>query len=188
MFNVFVNEIIEEGFCVDLLVFGMVFFEYLDDWIIVKIVNFIVQGGFIGMLVFWDQSSVMIMVEFNEYDSQDVYLDYVIFNYWLEKEICQCFEDGDFEIQIIGFVKQIGDIVDGVLVVLEFCLLVLLLMVGVVYWYCYLLCFILLVLVCLLVLLVWQFGSLCLLGYGFDLLVVLVFFLVFVIGVFYGVQ
>ena len=50
----------------------------------------------------------MITVELNEYDSQDAHLDYVTFNHRLEKEIRQRFEDGDFEIQIIGFAKPLS--------------------------------------------------------------------------------
>lgn len=120
--------------------------------------------------------------------SQDAHLDYVTFNHRLEKEIRQRFEDGDFEIQIIGFAKQIGDIADGASAVLEFCLLALLLTAGAVYWYCHSLRFTLLALVCSLASLVWQFGSLRLLGYGLDPLAVLVPFLVFAIGVSHGVQ
>ena len=130
----------------------------------------------------------MITVELNEYDSQGAHLDYVTFNHRLEKEIRQRFEDGDFEIQIIGFAKQIGDIADGASAVLEFCLLALLLTAGAVYWYCHSLRFTLLALVCSLASLVWQFGSLRLLGYGLDPLAVLVPFLVFAIGVSHGVQ
>lgn len=132
--NAFVNEITEEGFRADPLVPGTVSPEHLDDRIIAKIANSTAQGGFIGTLVSRDQSSAMITVELNEYDSQDAHLDYVTFNHRLEKEIRQRFEDGDFEIQIIGFAKQIGDIADGASAVLEFCLLALLLTAGAVYW------------------------------------------------------
>ncbi len=186
--NAFVNEITEEGFRADPLVPGTVSPEHLDDRIIAKIANSTAQGGFIGTLVSRDQSSAMITVELNEYDSQDAHLDYVTFNHRLEKEIRQRFEDGDFEIQIIGFAKQIGDIADGASAVLEFCLLALLLTAGAVYWYCHSLRFTLLALVCSLASLVWQFGSLRLLGYGLDPLAVLVPFLVFAIGVSHGVQ
>ncbi|MBG6539856.1 MMPL family transporter [Pseudomonas aeruginosa] len=186
--NAFVNEITEEGFRADPLVPGTVSPEHLDDRIIAKIANSTAQGGFIGTLVSRDQSSAMITVELNEYDSQGAHLDYVTFNHRLEKEIRQRFEDGDFEIQIIGFAKQIGDIADGAAAVLEFCLLALLLTAGAVYWYCHSLRFTLLALVCSLASLVWQFGSLRLLGYGLDPLAVLVPFLVFAIGVSHGVQ
>ncbi|PLU87323.1 RND transporter [Pseudomonas plecoglossicida] len=186
--NAFVNEITEEGFRADPLVPGTVTPEHLDDQIIATIASSTAQGGFIGTLVSRDQSSAMITVELNEYDTQGAHLDYVAFNHRLEKEIRQQYEDGNFEIQIIGFAKQIGDIADGASAVLEFCLLALLLTAGAVYWYCHSLRFTLLALVCSLASLVWQFGSLRLLGYGLDPLAVLVPFLVFAIGVSHGVQ
>ncbi|MFK0270420.1 efflux RND transporter permease subunit [Pseudomonas asiatica] len=186
--NAFVNEITEEGFRADPLVPGTVSPDHLDDQIIATIANSTAQGGFIGTLVSRDQSSAMITVELNEYDTHGAHLDYVAFNHRLEKEIRQQFEDGEFEIQIIGFAKQIGDIADGASAVLEFCLLALLLTAGAVYWYCHSLRFTLLALVCSLCSLVWQFGSLRLLGYGLDPLAVLVPFLVFAIGVSHGVQ
>ena len=186
--NAFVNEITEEGFRADPLVPGTVTPEHLDDEIIATIANSSAQGGFIGTLVSRDQSSAMITAELNEFDANGAHLDYVAFNHALEKEIRQRFENSDFEVQMIGFAKQIGDIADGASAVLEFCLLALLLTAAAVYWYCHSLRFTLLALVCSLASLVWQFGSLRLLGYGLDPLAVLVPFLVFAIGVSHGVQ
>ena len=57
-----------------------------------------------------------------------------------------------------------------------------------VWWYCRSVVFTFVALVCSLVSLVWQFGTLQLLGYGLDPLAVLVPFLVFAIGVSHGVQ
>ena len=57
-----------------------------------------------------------------------------------------------------------------------------------VYWYCRSVRFTLLPIACSLASLVWQFGTLRLLGYGLDPLAVLVPFLVFAIGVSHGVQ
>ncbi len=186
--NSFVNEITEEGFRADPLIPGTVTPERLDGEIIDKIANSTAQGGFIGTLVARDQSSAMITAELNEFDAGGERLDYVAYNQVLEQQIRQQFEDGDFEIQIIGFAKQIGDIADGASAVLEFCLLALLLTAAAVYWYCHSVRFTLLALGCSLTSLVWQFGSLRLLGYGLDPLAVLVPFLVFAIGVSHGVQ
>jgi len=54
-------------------------------------------------------------------------IDYIAYNHILEDQIRKKFEDGNFEIQIIGFAKQIGDIADGASSVLEFCAVALLL-------------------------------------------------------------
>ncbi|MDH4569011.1 RND family transporter [Pseudomonas sp. BN414] len=186
--NSFVNEITEEGFRADPLIPGTVTPERLDKEIIGKIASSTAQGGFIGTLVSRDQSSAMITAELNEVDASGAHLDYVAYNRVLEQQIRAKFEDAKFEIQIIGFAKQIGDIADGASAVLEFCLLALLLTAAAVYWYCHSVRFTLLALGCSLTSLVWQFGSLRLLGYGLDPLAVLVPFLVFAIGVSHGVQ
>ncbi|AOE86040.1 efflux RND transporter permease subunit [Pseudomonas sp. TCU-HL1] len=186
--NSFVNEITEEGFRADPLIPGTVTPERLDKEIIGKIASSTAQGGFIGTLVSRDQSSAMITAELNEVDASGAQLDYVAYNQILEQQIRAKFEDAGFEIQIIGFAKQIGDIADGAAAVLEFCLLALLLTAAAVYWYCHSVRFTLLALGCSLTSLVWQFGSLRLLGYGLDPLAVLVPFLVFAIGVSHGVQ
>ncbi|MDH4608105.1 efflux RND transporter permease subunit [Pseudomonas sp. BN102] len=186
--NSFVNEITEEGFRADPLIPGTVTPERLDEEIIGKIASSTAQGGFIGTLVSRDQSSAMITAELNEVDASGAHLDYVAYNQILEQQIRAQFEDAKFEIQIIGFAKQIGDIADGASAVLEFCLLALFLTAAAVYWYCHSVRFTLLALACSLTSLVWQFGSLRLLGYGLDPLAVLVPFLVFAIGVSHGVQ
>ncbi len=186
--NSFVNEITEEGFRADPLIPGTVTPERLDQGIVDRIASSTAQGGFTGTLVARDQSSAMITAELNELDENGQQLDYVAYNQVLEQQIRAQFEDEAFEIQIIGFAKQIGDIADGASAVLEFCLLALLLTAAAVYWYCHSVRFTLLALGCSLTSLVWQFGSLRLLGYGLDPLAVLVPFLVFAIGVSHGVQ
>jgi predicted RND superfamily exporter protein len=146
------------------------------------------QGGFVGTLVSHDQRSAMIVAEIQEYDKDGKKVDYIVYNRLLEEQIRAKFEDGDYEIQIIGFAKQIGDIADGASAVVEFCGIALLLTALAVYWYCHSIRFTILPIVCSLTSLVWQFGALRLLGYGLDPLAVLVPFLVFAIGVSHGVQ
>lgn len=186
--NAFVNEITEEGFRADPLVPGTVTPDRLNDEIIARIANSTAQGGFIGTLVSRDQNSAMITAELHEFDVSGERLDYVAYNRVLEQQIREQFEDSEFEIQIIGFAKQVGDIADGATAVLVFCLLAMLLTAAAVYWYCHSVRFTLLVLGCSLASLIWQFGSLHLLGFGLDPLAVLVPFLVFAIGVSHGVQ
>ncbi|MDE2442581.1 MAG: MMPL family transporter, partial [Betaproteobacteria bacterium] len=134
-----------------------------------------------------DQTSAMIVAELAEVDKDGNKIDYVAYNDKLEG-LRKQFEDADFEIQIIGFAKQIGDIADGASSVLEFCAVALLLTAGAVYWYCHSVRFTILPIVCSFTSLVWQFGALRLLGFGLDPLAVLVPFLVFAIGVSHGVQ
>ena len=186
--NSFVNEITEEGFRADPLIDGTITPGQLDEATVKKIREATARGGFIGTLVSRDESSAMVTAEIIEYDREGKKVDYVAYNHVLEAQIRQKFEDAHFEVQIIGFAKQIGDIADGASAVLEFCVIALLLTAAAVYWYCHSLRFTVLPIVCSLTSLVWQFGALHLLGYGLDPLGVLVPFLVFAIGVSHGVQ
>ncbi|WP_326537395.1 efflux RND transporter permease subunit [Pseudorhodoferax sp.] len=185
--NVFVNEITEEGFRADPIIPGTVTPGQLDATTVADIARSTALGGFIGVLVAHDETSAMVTAELNEYDRDGRHIDYVAYNQLLE-QLRGKFEDQDFEVQIIGFAKQIGDIADGAAAVLEFCAVALLLTAAAVYWYCRSLPLTLLPLACSLASLVWQFGALRLLGFGLDPLGVLVPFLVFAIGVSHGVQ
>ena len=185
--NSFVNEITEEGFRADPLISGTVTPDQLNSENIAGIQRSASQGGFVGTLVSRDQTSAMIVAELAEVDKDGNKIDYVSYNDKLEA-LRKQFEDADFEIQIIGFAKQIGDIADGASSVLEFCAVALLLTAGAVYWYCHSLRFTLLPIICSFTSLIWQFGALRLLGFGLDPLAVLVPFLVFAIGVSHGVQ
>ena len=186
--NSFVNEITEEGFRADPIIDGTITPDQLNAETIANIRRATAQGGFVGTLVSRDETSAMITAELIEVDKDGHKLDYIAYNHILEEKIRQPFEDAGFEIQIIGFAKQIGDIADGARSVLKFCAIALLLTAAAVYWYCHSLRFTLLPIVCSLTSLVWQFGALRLLGYGLDPLAVLVPFLVFAIGVSHGVQ
>jgi predicted RND superfamily exporter protein len=186
--NTFVNEITEEGFRADPLIAGTITPEQLTPELIGGIRQAASQGGFIGTMVSRDEAGAMVVAELAETDRDGRHLDYVAYNRILEQQIRAKFEDKDFEVQIIGFAKQIGDIADGASAVLEFCAIALVLTALAVYWYCRSIAFTLLPVACSLASLVWQFGTLRLLGYGLDPLAVLVPFLVFAIGVSHGLQ
>jgi predicted RND superfamily exporter protein len=186
--NTFVNEITEDGFRADPIIPGTVTPDRLDDDTVAGIARSTALGGYVGTLVARDQSSAMITAELNEYDANGVHIDYVAYNDVLEKQLRAKFEDAGYEVQIIGFAKQIGEIADGAAAVLEYCIVALLLTAAAVWWYCRSVRFTLLPLACSLASLVWQFGTLRLMGFGLDPLAVLVPFLVFAIGVSHGVQ
>lgn len=186
--NSFVNEITEEGFRSQPIIPGTVTPANLTDDSITQIRRSTVEGDFIGSLVSHDQKGAMITAEIGELGADGKKIDYVQYNHLLEEKIRKPFEDAGYDVQIIGFAKQIGDIADGAKSVLIFCLIALLLTALAVYWYCRSIRFTILPIVCSLTSLVWQFGTLRLLGYGLDPLGVLVPFLVFAIGVSHGVQ
>jgi predicted RND superfamily exporter protein len=186
--NSFVNEITEDGFRSQPIIPGTVTPASLTPQVIDQIRRSTVEGDYIGSLVSHDQQSAMITAEIGEVGLDGKKIDYIQYNHLLEKKLRAPFEDGDYEVQIIGFAKQIGDIADGAKAVLVFCLIALVLTALAVYWYCHSIRFTILPIVCSLTSLVWQFGTLKLLGYGLDPLGVLVPFLVFAIGVSHGVQ
>ncbi|MDN7179406.1 efflux RND transporter permease subunit [Caballeronia sp. SEWSISQ10-4 2] len=186
--NAFVNEITEDGFRANPVIDGTITPDQLTPQIITKIRRSATDGGYIGTLVSHGEGSAMITAELNERDSAGKVLDYVAFNHLLETQIRKPFEDTGYEIQIIGFAKQIGDIADGATAVLGFCGVALLLTALAVYWYSHSIRFTILPIACSLTSLAWQFGTLRLLGFGLDPLAVLVPFLVFAIGVSHGVQ
>ncbi len=186
--NSFVNEVTEDGFRADPIINGTIAPEGLTPELITKIQRATNQGGFVGTLVSNDQKSAMIVAELAEYGRDGKRMDYVAFNRLLEDNIRKKFENDKFEIEMTGFAKQIGDIADGASAVLEFCGIALLLTALAVYWYSHSIRLTILPIVCSLTSLVWQFGTLRLLGFGLDPLAVLVPFLIFAIGVSHGVQ
>ncbi|MCA8031266.1 efflux RND transporter permease subunit [Burkholderia cepacia] len=186
--NAFVNEITEDGFRANPVIDGTITPDQLTPAVVAKIRQSAINGGYVGTLVSHDEGSAMITAELNERDAAGKTLDYVEFNHLLDSQIRKPYEDSGYEIQIIGFAKQIGDIADGAKAVLGFCGVALLLTALAVYWYCHSVRFTVLPIVCSLTSLVWQFGTLKLLGFGLDPLAVLVPFLVFAIGVSHGIQ
>ncbi|MFL9872898.1 efflux RND transporter permease subunit [Paraburkholderia megapolitana] len=185
--NTYINEITEDGFRAQPVIDGSITSDQLTPKLVEHIRQSTTEGGYIGTLVSHNQSSAMITAELNERNATGKPLDYVKFNRELEKLRAQ-YEDAGYEIQIIGFAKQIGDIADGATAVLGFCGIALVLTALAVYWYSHSLRFTVLPIVCSLTSLVWQFGTLKLLGFGLDPLGVLVPFLVFAIGVSHGIQ
>jgi predicted RND superfamily exporter protein len=187
--NVFFTEITEDGFRAEPVAGGDIVPEKLNSEVIAQMRQRTTAGGHIGTLVARDQSSALITAELSDTDPRTgKKLDYIQFNRLLEEKIRRPFENAKVEIQIIGFAKQIGDIADRSDEVTRFFAVAFLLTGLAVYWYCRSIRLTLLPLACSLTSLVWQFGTLQLLGFGLDPLAILVPFLVFAIGVSHGIQ
>jgi predicted RND superfamily exporter protein len=184
-----VLEITEEGFMAEDVIGGNITPDALNPEKIARIKRNVVVGGYIGQLVATDNSSAMVVADLLEYDPvTKKSLDYLDLSEKLEQAVRQKLETPEFDIQIIGFAKQIGDIADGATSVLRFFLLAFMLTAAAVYMYSRSWVLTVLPLACSLASVVWQFGTLRLLGYGLDPLAILVPFLVFAIGVSHGVQ
>ena len=182
-------QITEEGMKAEDVIGGDVTVKTLTPEAIVGIRERTIIGGFVGSLVANDGSGAMVVAELVDPDPvTGKPLDYVELDHRLETELRAKFSDAEFDVQIIGFAKQMGDIIAGAAGVVKFFALAFVLTALAVYWYTRSIMLTVLPLVCSLVSVVWQFGTITLLGFGLDPLAVLVPFLVFAIGVSHGVQ
>ena len=184
-----VLQITEEGFKAHDVIGGNITPEKINAAQIATIRESVIEGGYVGSLVANDYSGAMVVADLLDYDPRSkARTDYIELGKRIEREIRGKFESPAVEIQIIGFAKQISDVAEGAKSVLEFFAIAFVLTALAVYGYSRSFAFTFAALICSLVSLVWQFGTLQLLGFGLDPLAVLVPFLVFAIGVSHGVQ
>ena len=187
--NTRVMQVTEEGYEARDVIGGDITPEKLDAATVARIRDNVIQGGYMGSLVAGDSSGAMVTADLLDADPRSkAPTDYIALGPKIEQELRAKFEDSEIEIQIIGFAKQISDIAEAAQGVVLFFVLAFVLTALAVYWYCRSWAFTAAALLCSLVSLVWQFGTLQLLGYGLDPLAILVPFLVFAIGVSHGVQ
>ena len=182
-------QITEEGMKAEDVIGGDITVKTIDEQSIESIRERTIIGGFVGGLVANDYSGAMVTAELSDPDPKTgEKLNYLEFNKRLETELRAQFADKDYDVQIIGFAKQMGEIGDGAKSVVQFFALAFVLTTLAVYWYTRSVPLTFLPLICSLVSVVWQFGTITLLGFGLDPLAILVPFLVFAIGVSHGVQ
>jgi hypothetical protein len=187
--NTRVYELTEEGLQAEDVIGGTVTADALNTEQITRIRDRVVRGGYMGNLVANDNTAAMVVADLLEEDpNTHQQLDYLDLAKKLETDIRAKLQTPEQEIEIIGFAKRIGDIADGAKSVAEFFGLATLLTIGAVFWYCRSWALTFLPILCSMTSVIWQFGTLRILGYGLDPLGVLVPFLVFAIGVSHGVQ
>lgn len=186
--NVFYTEITEEGFSAEPIIGGDVTLDSLTAETTEKIKKRVVAGGYVGSLVARDHTSALVVAEIHsENPATQQRVDFIELGKALE-QLRQKHEDEHVEIQILGFAKEMGDIAEKGGDVLQYVLLAMTLTAAAVYWYCHSIRLTLLTIACSLVSIVWQFGTLSLMGYGLDPFAMLMPFLVFSIGVSHGIQ
>ncbi|AVR87126.1 efflux RND transporter permease subunit [Thauera aromatica] len=147
----------------------------------------IARSGEIGQLVALDARSSVIYVPLLARDAGGRELDYAVFAEHLEA-LRTKYEAEGVGIHITGFAKLVGDLIDGVRVVLVFFALAVAIATATVFWYTRCVRSTLLVVAASLVAVVWQLGLLPTLGYVLDPYSILVPFLVFAIGMSHGAQ
>ncbi len=149
----------------------------------------ILKAGILGKLVANDFSGALISAQLQEIDPDTGQkLDYIQVASLLEERLRANNHNNNIDIHIIGFAKVIGDITDGTRHVLLFFIIAFVITALLVFLYAQSLKLAILPLLSSLVAVVWQIGSLPLLGFGIDPMSILVPFLVFAIGVSHGVQ
>jgi predicted RND superfamily exporter protein len=97
-------------------------------------------------------------------------------------------EGSGVEVRMIGYAKVVGDIADGAMSVVVFAVVTIVLTLLAVWFYVQSFKVALVPIVCSIIAVIWQLGTLVLLGFGIDPLGLLVPFLIFAIGVSHGVQ
>lgn len=148
------------------------------------------RAGVVGSLVANDYRSSLIVVPLMAQDADGNAIDYKKLADAIE-EIRQKYTnsaDHDVNMYIIGFAKLTGDLIDGLNLVMLFFLAAAVIAVAIIFSYTRCMRSSLLVLSCSIVAVVWQLGSVTLLGYDLDPFSMLVPFLVVAIGVSHGAQ
>jgi predicted RND superfamily exporter protein len=148
----------------------------------------IVKSGEVGRLVSGDFTGAMVWANLLEENPQTgEKLDYREVAAQLEA-IRTDFENERQTVHIIGFAKIVGDISDGATSVVWFFLIALVITAVLLYLYSRSVWLTVLPLTCSMVAVIWQMGTLSLLGYSLDPMNILTPFLIFAIGVSHGVQ
>lgn len=148
----------------------------------------IVKSGEVGRLVSNDFSGAMVWANLLEEDPQTgEQLDYRRVASELE-DIRTRFQNDAQTVHIIGFAKIVGDISDGARSVGWFFLVALIITAVLLYLYTHSIWLTVLPLVCSMAAVIWQMGTLSMLGYSLDPMNILTPFLIFAIGVSHGVQ
>ena len=157
----------------------------------------LLKSAYVGRLVANDFTGAMIVANLLEIDpATGKRIDYQQVAGELEKKIRERFITSDrgisvqaaIDVHIIGFAKVVGDITEGAARVVVFFGIAFVITAVFVYWFTRSPALTLIPLVCSLIAVVWQLGSLTLVGFGIDPMSILVPFLVFAIAVSHGVQ
>ena len=169
----------------------------------------ILKAGIVGRLVATDFSGALVSAVVLEEDANGKPVDPIRVAQDLEEKVRERIEGTAVDVQargvsaddlakgrgsygvdvaMIGFAKVVGDIAEGALSVIIFAISTLVLTLLAVWVYCQSFRVALVPVVCSVIAVVWQLGTLVVLGYGIDPLGLLVPFLIFAIGVSHGVQ
>ncbi|RJX80575.1 RND family transporter [Pseudomonas sp. LS-2] len=158
--------------------------------------NNVLKSGQVGRLVANNFKSSIIDVPLQEFypDPTDqgklLPLDYRQFSHQLEEKIRDKYEaqNPNVDIHIVGFAKKVGDLIDGLIMVVMFFGIAFLITLVLLMWFTRCLRSTVAVLSTTLIAVIWQLGLMHVVGFGLDPYSMLVPFLIFAIGISHGVQ
>jgi predicted RND superfamily exporter protein len=153
-----------------------------------KVRENILKAGIRGRLVANDFSGALISAVVLEADATGRPIDPITVSHALEERVRARIQNSAIDVHIIGFAKVVGDIADGAASVVVFAIVTILLTLLAVWYYVQSFKVAVVPVLCSIIAVIWQLGTLVLLGYGIDPLGLLVPFLIFAIGVSHGVQ
>jgi predicted RND superfamily exporter protein len=192
--NVRYMEVVEDGIEAG----NVVDSEFVPtDEALAKVRENILKAGIRGRLVANDFSGALISAIVLEKDATGRAIDPIKVARMLEERVREKLQGSDvlvqaegspIDVHMIGFAKVVGDIADGAMSVIVFAIVTILLTLLAVWYYVQSLKVAVVPIVCSIVAVLWQLGTLVLMGYGIDPLGLLVPFLIFAIGVSHGVQ
>lgn len=149
----------------------------------------VLRSGEVGNLVANNFQSALIYVPLNEINPETgEQLDYAQFSQTLETQIRDQYSSATINIQIVGFAKVVGDLIEGANQVGMFFILAIIITFVMLFLYSRCVRSSLIVLSCSIIAVIWQLGIIHLIGSGINPYSMLVPFLVFAIGVSHGVQ
>ncbi|WP_447590944.1 efflux RND transporter permease subunit [Aquipseudomonas campi] len=158
--------------------------------------NNVLKSGQVGRLVANNfKSSIVDVPLLESYPNPDnqselLTLDYRQFSHELEEKIRDKFQNQNpnVQIHIVGFAKKVGDLIDGLIMVVAFFAIAFLITLVLLYWFSWCIRSTISVLSTTLIAVIWQLGLMHLVGFGLDPYSMLVPFLIFAIGISHGVQ
>ncbi len=158
--------------------------------------NNVLKSGQIGRLVANNFKSSIVDVPLLESypDPNDqgtlLKLDYRQFSHELEEKIRDKYQaqNPNVKVHVVGFAKKVGDLIDGLVMVVAFFGIAFLITLVLLYWFTLCIRSTIAVLSTTLVAVLWQLGLMHTVGFGLDPYSMLVPFLIFAIGISHGVQ
>ncbi|GAA4002177.1 MMPL family transporter [Comamonas faecalis] len=178
-------EVTEQGFTGDVVIPARF---NADAESIAQVRANVARSGVVGQLVANDLKSAMVQADLLEINPENgEHLDYAKVAGQLER-IRSEFAGKDIDLQIVGFSKVMGDVMDGLTTVALFFLMAFVITFALLWWYSHSLKLTVLAIVVAMLPVIWLLGILSLLGRGIDPMSVLVPFLIFSIGVSHAVQ